>query len=271
TLNRPTSTHIYDKNDIITEPVSNSVLIKQIKICNNLKIPEKVLELEQEKILTKDALLELQNNNFSNYYLIKLFSFGILGINKKIVPTRWSITAVDDILSKNLLETIVDKQSINKIYIFENYLLHNKFIIILLPGNYEYELYEINLKEIIINQMKEYIIDSFTYDHEFVTGKKEYSIQAGGYYAVRLAVCEYLSRINKQAKVIAIRFIYPEYRKSLGVWNVRENVRDAMKNKKYEFSSQDELLLYLKNVFGKDYLKLIKKSIILNQTRLFDH
>ena len=49
-------------------------------------------------------------NKFDEYTLSKILSVGVLGLkkDKKLVPTRWSITATDDILAKNLLRKIRD-------------------------------------------------------------------------------------------------------------------------------------------------------------------
>ncbi|MEM3609919.1 MAG: hypothetical protein QW076_03370 [Candidatus Anstonellales archaeon] len=252
--------------DEIQEPVIKIASVKNIKIKNNLKIPKVVDQLANEKISAKEAIKELQEKQFDNYYLTKAFSIGAFGIQKKIVPTKWSITAIDVIMSNYLLEKVKEYPSIDSFMLFYNSMLHNSFFIILLPGNFEFELFEITMK---LNNFK-YQIDNFTYDHEYYEGKKDYSIQAGGYYAVRLAISEYLEKIKKQAKVIALRFIYPEYQKSLGVWNVRENVRDAMNKKSIILNSKDEMLSYLEKQVKDLFSILKKKSVILTQKRLTD-
>ena len=79
-------------------------------------------------------------------------------------------------------------------------------------------------------------------DYENFDGRKAYaSNTAGGYYAVRLPILEYLESIKKQASVLAIRIELPSYWASLGVWVCRESVRKALANKKLEFADLKEL------------------------------
>jgi hypothetical protein len=76
-----------------------------------------------------------------------------------------------------------------------------------------------------------------TKDSEDFTGRKKYVEEtAGGYYASRLAVLEHLRRIKKQAGVLVVREILPDYWAPLGVWLVRETVRNAMSMRAREFS-----------------------------------
>ena len=51
---------------------------------------------------------ELQNKGIDEYHMTKLLSAGTLGQGdkRKIVPTKWSITAVDDTYGKKIREEI---------------------------------------------------------------------------------------------------------------------------------------------------------------------
>ena len=49
------------------------------------------------------------------------------------------------------------------------------------------------------------------------------------YFAAKLGVLEYLSEQKIQAGVIILREIRPEYSIPVGVWQVREGIREAMK------------------------------------------
>jgi len=48
------------------------------------------------------------------------------------------------------------------------------------------------------------------------------------YYAARTAAVEYLHTIRRQASVFIVREIFPDYWAPLGVWVIREAVRDAL-------------------------------------------
>ncbi|MDR2944975.1 MAG: hypothetical protein LBU81_07875, partial [Methanosarcinales archaeon] len=80
-------------------------------------------------------------------------------------------------------------------------------------------------------------------DHEDFYGKKEYSSLAGGYYAARLPILEYLDSIKKQAFIFAVREIRPSYWAPLGVWVVREAARNAAANPKKIFETKEEALV----------------------------
>ena len=64
----------------------------------------------------------------------------------------------------------------------------------------------------------------------------------GCYYSGRLAVLEHLMRVRRQARVFIIREAYPDYILPVGVWQVRENVRNAMHQPPLVYDTMDEAL-----------------------------
>ncbi|MHA1845932.1 MAG: Nre family DNA repair protein, partial [Promethearchaeota archaeon] len=52
----------------------------------------------------------------------------------------------------------------------------------------------------------------------------------GAYYAARKSVCEYLHSIKRQARVLIFREVSGGYVVPLGVWVIREAVKNAMFN-----------------------------------------
>ena len=71
----------------------------------------------------------------------------------------------------------------------------------------------------------------FGSDHEDARGIDHPPAIAGAYFAAKLAVAEYLFKNQIQAGVMILREIRPEYAIPVGVWQVREGIREAMKNK----------------------------------------
>ena len=66
-------------------------------------------------------------------------------------------------------------------------------------------------------------------DFEFYQGRKNYASNiTGAYYAARKSVCEYLFDIKKQARVLIFREVRGGYLVPLGVWVIRETVKNAM-------------------------------------------
>ena len=131
-----------------------------------------------------------------------MLSLGLLGKKRKLVPTRWSITASDDMIGKLLKETVLDGPQVNDYYLFSGEDLGNHFEILLLPRPFSFELVEIWMARSV--WAEEGFIGG---DREDAQAKKEYSSLAGGYYAARLAVLEHLAGQGRQAGVLAVREI----------------------------------------------------------------
>ena len=68
-------------------------------------------------------------------------AFGVEA-NRRLVPTRWSITAVDDILSKDLREKVKECPEINEFRVYESRYLDNVFEVLMIPGRWGYEAIE---------------------------------------------------------------------------------------------------------------------------------
>ena len=88
-----------------TQPFGPSALIK------NMRIAPSTGERKLEAVyydgdrLAVDGMVDLYQEGVQVSRIQRILSLGMLGVQdqRKIVPTRWSITAVDDTLSKNLL------------------------------------------------------------------------------------------------------------------------------------------------------------------------
>jgi hypothetical protein len=158
----------------------------------------------------------------------RAFSAGTLGRHgaRKFVPTRWSITAVDDILSKSNLETVRDLPELSDLLVYRLTALGNRWLLVLLPGMYRYESIEAWYPGTFWNPNPVEIV--LMGDHEGFRGRTTYASIGGCYYAARLATSEGLLRLGRQAGVLVLREVHPGEILPLGVWNVREYVRAAM-------------------------------------------
>jgi len=226
--------------DDVIQPMGYSAIVEKIKLAENPKIPKKVQKIHSDDIKAVEAIKILHDAGFSTYYLQKIFSAGMLGIKekRKLVPTRWSITAVHSILGENLKKEIVTYDTISEHYLFNYEHFGNHFEIILSPGTYFFQLFELWKRKSFWSPKKDWI----GYDNEDVRPKSDYSELGGGYYAARLPVLEHLANIKKQASILVIREIKPEYYAPLGVWVVEEGVRKALKKKPEIFQTFDEAL-----------------------------
>ncbi len=168
----------------------------------------------------QDAVLNLYNSGIEISKIQKCFSIGMLGQKRKLVPTKWSITATDDIISKSLTNEILDYNLIDSCRVFSYEHLGNVFSIVLFPHRWIYEMIEAWYSNGILG---------FGSDNEDARGINHPPAIAGAYFAAKLGVVEYLAKKKIQAGVVILREIRPEYAIPVGVWQVREGIREAMK------------------------------------------
>jgi DNA repair protein NreA len=168
----------------------------------------------------QDAVLKLYNSGIEISKIQKCFSIGMVGKKRKLVPTKWSITATDDIISKSIVEEILENNliDISKVFSYEH--LGNIFSVILFPHRWIFEMVEAWYSNGILG---------FGSDNEDARGINHPPHIAGAYFAAKLAVSEYLLKNEIQAGVLIFREIQPEYAIPVGVWQVREGIREAMK------------------------------------------
>lgn len=256
------------KKDRVLTPHGMNVNLKSAKIVENVKVDRLVDKVINDDIKSEEGVHYLYTNNFNEYVLSKILSVGVLGLktDKKLVPTRWAITATDDMIGKRLINNIKECNWIENYELFFGSFLGNHYLIMLFPNIYSYELFEIYLPLSFWNSTTQ--IKAST-DFENSEGRKSYATNtAGGYYAARLPILEYLNKIQKQASVIAIRIESPSYWASLGVWVVRESVRKTLQNKKLDFNSINEVIDSCRKIgmikFGFDTKKFFDQSKILD-------
>ncbi|MEM3405457.1 MAG: hypothetical protein QW117_00575 [Candidatus Pacearchaeota archaeon] len=272
--NKPVSAEIF-----LLKPIKNKILInnyypvignpaplKNIRLGENIKTERKAEYLLNDiDVKAEDAIIELYKSKLKIEQIIRLLSVGNLGRKKerKLVPTRWSITATDDIISRKLLEKIKTYQEISEILVFNSYYIGNHYEFILIPDKFSFEVIEAKLTGSVWNpNMPTY----FAIDYEDFYGRKKYAKNVtGAYYANRLALCEYLKKIKRQAACLVIRECRKEYYAPCGVGVLREASRGAFSKEAERFSSlkdafeviQKRLKLPIKNFIEKSWL--IKK------------
>ncbi len=257
--------------DSVTAPIGPNAGLKKVKITSNTKINFKVQKVVDDTDLkSKNALLYLYENGFDENFLSKILSIGNLGIkrNRKLVPTRWSITATDDTLGKEIIKEIKDSNQTDYLAFFDGY-LGNYYLILMFPNVWSYELFEIYTPKASWNTSNEL---QYMTDYESYDGRKTYAENcAGGYYAARLPILEKLKEIKRQSNILVLRFITGEYSVPLGVWVVREAVRKSIQSKPLNFASEELMLEYAKKLtkkkFGIDLDNILSKSKIIHNIK----
>lgn len=213
-------------------PTGPRVTVKRAELTENTVVPRKVDQVVGD--LDARAAVgakELYASGISSYQVQKLLSAGLLGHarDRLFVPTRWAVTATDDMLGKALLPQVKDQQELGEVRLHFHTLHGNRFHVLLLPGAWSFEMLEAWLtpKELPDGTYRREL--TVLADHEGHEGRTTYAAGiTGAYYAARLSVLEHLRRIQRQARVLVLREITDDYYAPAGVWVIREGVRLAM-------------------------------------------
>ena len=219
-------------------PVGPTGITEKIRIIENVKVHPKVdycvsdIDLKANEAISEHLYIK---GHVPQSTIERVFSAGLLGEKKRrrIVPTRWTITAIDDMISKRLIKEIKKFPEINDYRIFDGSYLDNHFRILLFPGKFAFDMNEVwapnTLWNISLTGDNQSLKPQIMNDFEFYQGRKNYASNiTGAYYAARKSVCEYLFDIKKQARVLIFREVRGGYLVPLGVWVIRETVKNAM-------------------------------------------
>ncbi len=179
----------------------------------------------------QDAVVSLYNRGIEISKIQKCFSVGMFGKNRKLVPTKWSITATDSIIAESLVSEILEFDLIDSCRVFSHDHLGNLFSVVLFPHRWLFE-----------NQEAWHTGNGigFGSDIEDAKGIDHPPVTAGAFFAAKLGVAEYLLEKKCQASALVLREIRPEYAVPVGVWQIREAIRSAMKNEPYIAENFDD-------------------------------
>ena len=240
-------------------PFGPSALLEQLEIGNSRWEQHLEKAYYDDHLRAAEAVSHLHEMGLPFSSIEKAFSLGSFGIGKRrrLVPTRWAITACDSTLASRLLHKVRAYEPIDCCQVREFSSLNNYYAVLLLPTAWQYEWMEAFLH---ILGHEELIFS----DYESNGGKKGYSRVGGCYYSCKMAVLEALAREKKQAGAIILREAYPGY-VPLGVFNVRENVRNAMLQPAQEFESMKAALLHVSTRLELPVRRFIEQSDLLRE------
>ena len=106
-LKKPSGNLVLDDN---SQPFGPSAPLKKLDI-GTLKIDHRIDKAYSDTDLkAKDAIIGLFEDGTMVSKIQRAFSVGAFGLknNRRFVPTRWSITAIDDTISKELVKEVKD-------------------------------------------------------------------------------------------------------------------------------------------------------------------
>ncbi len=242
-------------------PYGPSESVENVELAENPSISRAVEKAVGDTDWKADgAMTYLYEKDMDPHKIQRVLSAGLLGEEdrRKMVPTRWSITASDDTIGKQLREDVKMHQELGEIRYFRSEYIGNVFHILLIPGRWEYELVEIKGAGSVWAPGSKSFVKS---NHEGYGGRTTYADEtSGGYYAARLGPLEYLDRINRQSKVLVIREVTDEYWAPLGVWVIRETVRGAFDEGYGVVEDMNTALSNIKRQVSVDWSRIRRKS-----------
>jgi len=248
-------------------PHGPSELLKKVELAQNPHIPRSIDKVYNDDLLATDGMMGLFGKGIEVSHISKLLSAGILGEqkNRKFVPTRWSITATDDIISKRLMGSVRDHPQISDYLVFFSQDIGNKLAVLLMPGVWSYEFLECWLPGSLFSGSS--VKPSIISDWEYFNGRKKYAdVITGAYYAGRLPVVEYLDMKRRQGRGIVIMEVQPDYHTPVGVWRIRTILKEALDNKPRRFDTMGEAVSALDGFLTLPAQDYIEKSKLLNFT-----
>ena len=251
--------------DGILAPIGPSAPAEKISISENPSIPRIVEKLIWDDVKAFSAIWTLYRGSLEFYDIVRALSLGLLGLKKsrRLVPTRWAITAVDSVISHKLLTMIKMYDQVNEFSVYTSEYLGNRFTIVLIPGEHTVEWIEAwhplsawakGAKKVAYARLLE--------NHR---GMQEY--MDGGYMAARHSLLEHLSEIRRKATAVIIREIKPEYYAPVGNWHIRMTVKNALaKGAILKTTNPKEILEIIKSLHPN--LDIAKKSRLLKSILL---
>jgi hypothetical protein len=215
-------------------PSGPSADLTKLDLTSNPSVPRRVDDLVADTDLRAGAAVaDLYDHGISQSQITRVFSVGLLGTKdrRRLVPTEWSITAVDDILAKSLVDEVRDLPWVSEYEVASASGLANNVAVLLFPQSFMFEGLEAwNLAA----------SPTPAHDHEFAGGRTTYPDQiAGAYHATRLPVLEHLYARRRQAGAIVFMEVYDDW-VPLGVWRYRELARAALASGSARFATLEE-------------------------------
>lgn len=229
----------------------------------SLSIDKRLENVYYDKDLrAAEAIVDLFHQEVEVSRIHRVLSVGMLGLqkNRRLVPTRWSISATDDIISVSLIKNIVSYAQIDLFEVYKYSHLGNYYSIILIPD----DVWSFEMKEVWFDNNGNL---GMGVDFEDARGLDHYPSIAGAYFAARLGVAEHLSQRRRKAAALVLREIHSDYVMPVGVWQIREGIRVALKNEKRQFESFENALSFACKSLSTSRKEWIRGSKIIEQKK----
>lgn len=226
--------------DTDSAPFGPVAPLKAFKTSSSLSVDRRVENAFYDKDLrAAEGIVDLYQRGVEVSRICRVLSMGMLGLQKKrrLVPTKWSISATDDVISVRLKREIDTFPTIDFFKVYKHIHLGNHYSVILIPT----DTWSFEMQEAWFDNKGNLGIGI---DFEDANGLDHYPSIAGAYFAARLGVTEHLFKRRHKAAVLILREIRPEYVMPLGVWQIREGIRKAVDGEAKQFDSFEKALSF---------------------------
>lgn len=258
--------------DGVTKPVGPTAPAERVAVTGSPRLPRKLESIIWDDVKAAEAVRELYSSGVDVYTIQRAMSLGALGSlrRRRLVPTRWAITAVDDIIAGALRGRLKGEPWIDGVEVYRAEYLGNRFTIILYPGPGRFEWVEAwHPRGLWTRVASEPTVWRVSEDD-----RGRATAVDGGFSAARTAVLEALARRGRRADVVIIREITPAYYAPVGNWHIREAVRMAMERDPLRMESLEEAVAYALSLLEVNPAKVAARSPVLRgvrQARITDY
>ena len=215
--------------------------LKSFKTSSSISVDQRIEDVYYDKDLSAaQGIINLYQDGVEISSIHRVLSIGMLGLqkNRRLVPTRWSISATDDVISADLIKKIETFSIIDLFKVYKYAHLGNYYSIILIPD----EIWSFEMQEAWYDNNSGNM--RVGVDFENANGLDHYPSIAGAYFAARLSVAEYLFKAKRKAAALVLREIHSEYVMPVGVWQVREGIRRAFEGQAEEIENFEQALSF---------------------------
>ncbi|AAM01257.1 Nre family DNA repair protein [Methanopyrus kandleri] len=241
-----------------TTPFIGPLVEGELELDGTPKVPRDLERYHEDDVKAEEAVVGLYRRGYDESYIARALSLGLLGRDRRMVPTRWSVAAVDSMVSEHLAREVRDLPVSSEYRVLSGEVFGNEMWVILRPEPLSYELVEAYEPGAPWSDRTRIAV---LRDSE-VKDCKEPRETGGAYFAARLAALEWCSELGKQHGITVIRIVRKEYSAPLGAWVIREAVRRAEE----VFSTDDPREVWeflrekLDDPVGEAALKVIKRG-----------
>ncbi len=228
--------------DADSAPYGLTAPLKNFKASSSFSVDKRIEKVFYDKDLpSKDSVMNLYHDGVEISKINRILSIGMVGLkkNRKLVPTKWSISATDSTISANLIKktTIENYQPVDLFEVYKYSHLDNHYSVVLIP----FSIWSFEMQEGWLDSKGNIGMGS---DFEDGRGLNHYPHIAGAYFAGRLSIAEHLNKVKRKAAALVLREIHPQYIFPVGVWQIREGIREALKGPFREFENLENALSF---------------------------